>query len=271
MRWGAWDDIREIRWSPCYTHVYRWDEKEHEMTYERFGGLHAIHMYTDEMRRSMRWHTRDSVVSMLYTCIQMRWEGAWDDMYTRDSVVSMLYTCIQMRWEGAWDDIREIRWFPCYTHVYRWDEKEHEMTYERFGGLHAIHMYTDEMRRSMRWYTRDSVVSMLYTCIQMRWEGAWDDIREIRWSPCYTHVYRWDEKEHEMTYKRFGGFHAIHMYTDPSNVSQEEIIGHQACLICILYTGQDDWFWAKFEPTRTWHNYTIGQLFMWIATNNDQT
>ena len=34
--------------------------------------------------------------------------------------------------------------------------------------------------------------------------------------------------------------------------------------------GLDEWFWAMFEPTWTWPNFTIGQLFMWIGANNDQ-
>ena len=32
----------------------------------------------------------------------------------------------------------------------------------------------------------------------------------------------------------------------------------------------DEWFWAMFEPTWTWHNFTFGGLFMWIGPNNDQ-
>ena len=32
----------------------------------------------------------------------------------------------------------------------------------------------------------------------------------------------------------------------------------------------DEWFWAMFEPTWSWPNFTFGQLFMWIGTNNDQ-
>ena len=34
--------------------------------------------------------------------------------------------------------------------------------------------------------------------------------------------------------------------------------------------GLDEWFWAMFEPTWTWPNFTFGQLFMWIGTNNGQ-
>ena len=34
--------------------------------------------------------------------------------------------------------------------------------------------------------------------------------------------------------------------------------------------GQDEWFWAMFEPTWTWPNFTFGQLFLWIGANNDQ-
>ena len=34
--------------------------------------------------------------------------------------------------------------------------------------------------------------------------------------------------------------------------------------------GLDEWFWAMFELTWTWHNFTFGQLFMWIGANNDQ-
>ena len=34
--------------------------------------------------------------------------------------------------------------------------------------------------------------------------------------------------------------------------------------------GLDEWFWAMFEPTWTWPNFTFGQLFMWIGANNDQ-
>ena len=34
--------------------------------------------------------------------------------------------------------------------------------------------------------------------------------------------------------------------------------------------GLDEWFWAMFEPTWTWPNFTFGQLFMWIRANNDQ-
>ena len=32
----------------------------------------------------------------------------------------------------------------------------------------------------------------------------------------------------------------------------------------------DEWFRAMFEPTWTWPNFTFGQLFMWIWTNNGQ-
>ena len=35
--------------------------------------------------------------------------------------------------------------------------------------------------------------------------------------------------------------------------------------------GVDEWFWAMFEPTWTWPNFTFGQLFMRIGANNDQT
>ena len=34
--------------------------------------------------------------------------------------------------------------------------------------------------------------------------------------------------------------------------------------------GLDEWFWAMFEPTWTWPNFTFGQVFMWIGANNDQ-
>ena len=34
--------------------------------------------------------------------------------------------------------------------------------------------------------------------------------------------------------------------------------------------GLDEWFWAMFEPTWIWPNFTFGQLFMWIGANNDQ-
>ena len=34
--------------------------------------------------------------------------------------------------------------------------------------------------------------------------------------------------------------------------------------------GLDEWFWAMFEPTWTWPNFTFGPLFMWIGANNDQ-
>ena len=34
--------------------------------------------------------------------------------------------------------------------------------------------------------------------------------------------------------------------------------------------GPDEWFWAMFEPTWTWPNFTFGQLFMWIGANNDK-
>ena len=34
--------------------------------------------------------------------------------------------------------------------------------------------------------------------------------------------------------------------------------------------GLDEWFWAMFEPTWTWPNFTFGKLFMWIGANNDQ-
>ena len=34
--------------------------------------------------------------------------------------------------------------------------------------------------------------------------------------------------------------------------------------------GLDEWFWVMFEPTWIWPNFTFGQLFMWIASNNDQ-
>ena len=32
--------------------------------------------------------------------------------------------------------------------------------------------------------------------------------------------------------------------------------------------GLDEWFWAMFEPTSTWSNFTFGQLIMWIGANN---
>ena len=31
----------------------------------------------------------------------------------------------------------------------------------------------------------------------------------------------------------------------------------------------DEWFWAMFEPTWIWPNFTFGQLFMWIGANSD--
>ena len=34
--------------------------------------------------------------------------------------------------------------------------------------------------------------------------------------------------------------------------------------------GLDEWFWAMFEPTWTWPNFTFGQLCMWIGANNGQ-
>ena len=34
--------------------------------------------------------------------------------------------------------------------------------------------------------------------------------------------------------------------------------------------GPDEWFWAMFEPTWTWPNFSFDQLFMWIGANNDQ-
>ena len=34
--------------------------------------------------------------------------------------------------------------------------------------------------------------------------------------------------------------------------------------------GLDEWFWAMFESTWTWPNFTFGQVFMWIGANNDQ-
>ena len=34
--------------------------------------------------------------------------------------------------------------------------------------------------------------------------------------------------------------------------------------------GLDEWFWAMFEPTWIWPNFTFGQLFMWIGANNYQ-
>ena len=37
-----------------------------------------------------------------------------------------------------------------------------------------------------------------------------------------------------------------------------------------LSYGLDEWFWAMFEPTWTWHNFTFAQLFMCIGANNDQ-
>ena len=36
------------------------------------------------------------------------------------------------------------------------------------------------------------------------------------------------------------------------------------------FNGLDEWFWAMFELTPTWHNFTFGQLFMWFGANNDQ-
>ena len=35
-------------------------------------------------------------------------------------------------------------------------------------------------------------------------------------------------------------------------------------------SGLDEWFWAMFEPTWTWPNFTFGQLFMWIGANDGQ-
>ena len=32
----------------------------------------------------------------------------------------------------------------------------------------------------------------------------------------------------------------------------------------------DEWFWAMFELTWTWPNFTFSQLFMWIGANNYQ-
>ena len=32
----------------------------------------------------------------------------------------------------------------------------------------------------------------------------------------------------------------------------------------------NEWFWAMFEPTPTWPDFTFGQLFICIGTNNDQ-
>ena len=34
--------------------------------------------------------------------------------------------------------------------------------------------------------------------------------------------------------------------------------------------GLDEWFWAMFEPTWIWPNFTFGQFLMWIGANNDQ-
>ena len=34
--------------------------------------------------------------------------------------------------------------------------------------------------------------------------------------------------------------------------------------------GLNEWFWAMFEPTWTWPNFSFGQLFIWIGANNDQ-
>ena len=31
----------------------------------------------------------------------------------------------------------------------------------------------------------------------------------------------------------------------------------------------DEWFWAMFEPTWIWPNFTFGQLFMWIGADNE--
>ena len=33
--------------------------------------------------------------------------------------------------------------------------------------------------------------------------------------------------------------------------------------------GLNEWFWAMFEPTWTWPNFTFGQLFMLIEANSD--
>ena len=35
--------------------------------------------------------------------------------------------------------------------------------------------------------------------------------------------------------------------------------------------GLDEWFWPMLQLTWTWPNFTFGQLFMWIGANNDQT
>ena len=34
--------------------------------------------------------------------------------------------------------------------------------------------------------------------------------------------------------------------------------------------GLDEWFWAMFEPTWIWPNFTFGKFLMWIGANNDQ-
>ena len=34
--------------------------------------------------------------------------------------------------------------------------------------------------------------------------------------------------------------------------------------------GLVEWFWAMFEPTSIWPNFTFDQLFKWIGANNDQ-
>ena len=42
-------------------------------------------------------------------------------------------------------------------------------------------------------------------------------------------------------------------------------------LYCMTSYGLDEWFWAMFEPTPTWHNLVIVvNSFAWIVANNDQ-
>ena len=45
---------------------------------------------------------------------------------------------------------------------------------------------------------------------------------------------------------------------------------HVHCDPDVTSYGLDEWFWAMFESTWTWHNFTFGQLFKWIVANNDQ-
>ena len=48
-----------------------------------------------------------------------------------------------------------------------------------------------------------------------------------------------------------------------------------SCVLAQIMTimtsyGLDEWFWAMFELTWTWPNFTFGQLVMWIGANNDE-